>query len=378
MRSKTRTEELEAVGKAQEILSGDDAHDLFAKTFSFVQRSEAHKISKRREEAAKLLSEVANKNHNPRLVQLAYQIRLDAFTKVKAQIDAMIQELLKEKADEIKHKDFCVEAFNENRRITEDKTREKKDAEETIEDLTMVIDELTKSIKTLKAEIAEMLFQKKRAGEDREIENKEFQEVVADQRATKKLLTQALEVLKGFYDKKAALMQKSSKHKQEPPVSFKPYKKNASSGGVMGMIQTIIDDAQAAENEAIVSESDAQKAYETFVKDTNAAVDQKTKEITVKTEAKAKASDDKTKEEEVLSAVMSDLEGLAAEKADLHGECDFILKNFEIRQSARDGEIEALKMVKAILSGAKFGAFLQSNAFADSSSTMGDSSDADA
>merc|ERR1719443_1257022 len=39
MRQKTRTEEMEAVAKALEILSGDDAHDLFSKTFSFMQTS---------------------------------------------------------------------------------------------------------------------------------------------------------------------------------------------------------------------------------------------------------------------------------------------------------------------------------------------------
>ena len=41
-------------------------------------------------------------------------------------------------------------------------------------------------------------------------------------------------------------------------------------------------------------------------------------------------------------------------------DCDFVMKNFEIRQTARDEEIEALKQAKAILSGAKFEAFLQS------------------
>ena len=35
------------------------------------------------------------------------------------------------------------------------------------------------------------------------------------------------------------------------------------------------------------------------------------------------------------------------------------VKNFEIRQTARDEEIEALRQAKAILSGAKFEAFLQ-------------------
>merc|ERR1719231_801684 len=165
----------------------------------------------------------------------------------------MIAELLKEKADEIKLKDWCRESFNENLRNTENKEREKKDLEEKIDDLTMTIDELTKALETLKAEIAEMRIQLKRAGEDREIENKEFQETVADQRAAQKLLVQALNVLKGFYDKKAKaamLLQK----KQTPPVAFKPYKKNASSGGVMGMIQMIIDDAKAAEAETIVAE----------------------------------------------------------------------------------------------------------------------------
>jgi len=39
---------------------------------------------------------------------------------------------------------------------------------------------------------------------------------------------------------------------------------------------------------------------------------------------------------------------------------DWKRKNFEIRQTGRDEEIEALKQAKAILSGAKFEAFLQS------------------
>ena len=56
---------------------------------------------------------------------------------------------------------------------------------------------------------------------------------------------------------------------------------------------------------------------------------------------------------------LATLEQLSNEKADFHGSCDFVLKNFEIRQTARDEEIEALKQAKAILSGAKFSEFLQ-------------------
>jgi len=246
--------------------------------------------------------------------------------------------------------------------------------EQTIEDLTMTIDDLKSSIETLKKEITEMEFQKKRAGEDREKENTAFQETVSDQRATQKLLTQALEVLKGFYNKKAALLQQ--KAGQTPPAGFKAYKKNESSGGVMGMIQQIISDAKLEEQETITAEADAQKAYEAFVKDTNASVDEKSKEIINKSEAQAKAEAEKVKSEESLEKVTTDLEGLAQEASTLHGECDFTLKNFEIRQSSRMQEIEALKQVKAILSGAKFAEFLQGPAFADDGSSTVASDDA--
>merc|ERR1719262_421358 len=203
-RQKTRQLEMEAVSKALAVLSGDDAHDLFTRTFNpALVQMEAAATSKRREQASKLLSQVAKKLNSPRLSALAYRVRLDAFTRVKKAIDDMIAQLMKEKADEIKHKDFCVDEFNTNQLQTEKKEREKADLIAKIEDLEMTTKALTEAIDTLKAEIAEMQVQLKRAGEDREKENKEFQQTVADQRATQKLLSAALNVLKGFYEKKS-------------------------------------------------------------------------------------------------------------------------------------------------------------------------------
>merc|ERR1719271_2355024 len=191
--------------------------------------------------------------------------------------------------DEIKHKDFCVDELNSNQLQTEKKEREKSDLIALIEDLEMTIKTLADAIDALKAEIAEMQVQLKRAGEDREKENKEFQMTVADQRATQKLLQAALGALKGFYDKKAAaaLVQKQEPAGPPPPPGFKEYKNNAASGGVMGMIQQIINDAKAMEAETIRSEEDAQKAYEDFVKDTNASIEEKSKDIVNKSESKA-------------------------------------------------------------------------------------------
>ena len=65
-------------------------------------------------EASRVLLKAAKKLDNPKLSNLAYRVRLDAFTRVKKAIDDMVAQLLKEKADEIKHKDFCTDEFNKN------------------------------------------------------------------------------------------------------------------------------------------------------------------------------------------------------------------------------------------------------------------------
>merc|ERR1719486_795351 len=275
-RQKARQEEIQACSEALAILSSDDAHDTFTKTFNFAQVKVETTDRQNRDKAANVLLAAARASHNPQLAALAAHVRLDAFTKVKAAIDDMIAALLKEKADEIKHKDFCTGGLNDNARAQELKARDIDDLEAEIETLTSTIDELTKSIATLEAEIAEMQTQLKRAGEDRELENKDFQATVADQRETQKLLNSALNVLKAVYAKKFLQVRRSAKQEPAgppPPPGFKSYEKQ-SSGGVMGMLEQIIYDTKTLEAEAIKAESDAQKAYEAFVKDTNASVEE--------------------------------------------------------------------------------------------------------
>jgi len=347
-RQKTRQLEMEACSKALAVLTSDEAHDLFTKTFNpaFVQTSEN---SERQNAAAKLLKQVALKVDSPRLAAIAMKVKLDAFVRVKKAIDDMISQLMAEKQDEIKHKDFCVEEFNTNQVQTERKEAEKQDLLALIEDLQLTIKTLSGEIDTLKSEISELQLNMKRGGEDREKENQEFQKVVADQRASQKLLTAALDILKGVYEK-AALVQDG----QAPPPGFGEYKKNENAGGVMGMIQTIINDAKTMESEVIRAEEDAQKAYEDFVKDSNASIQEKSKTQVNKVEEKAKAEEDLNQATQDKENALLELEQLSNYNGELHASCDFIMKNFEIRQTARDEEIEALKQAKSILSGAKF------------------------
>jgi len=346
------------VSKALAILSSDDAHDQFTKTFNFVQKeSEVH--SERRSQAATVLANAAQKAHNPRLMTLATSVRLDAFERVKKAINDMVIQLLKEKEDEIRHKDFCVSESNENQLSTERKSREKEDFIAKIADTQMVIQQMTDAIKGLQGEIAEMTVQLKRAGEDREKENKEFQGTVNDQRETQKLLQAALGVLQQTYAQPALVQNKQEPAGPAPPAGFETYKKSGASGGVIGLISQIINDAKAMEAEAIRSETDAQAAYESFVKETNASVEAKNEDIVNKSETKAKEEIDLVKHKNGKESVMTELEQLSNFNAELHQSCDFIVNNFELRQAARDEEVEALKQAKAILSGANFGEFLQ-------------------
>merc|ERR1719506_3191063 len=290
----------------------------------------------------------------------------------------MLAELAKEKNDEIKHKDFCIDEFASNEMSTTKKTQEQTSLTAHIEDLKITIGDLAKEIAALKESIADMKLQLKRGGEDREKEHNEFLVIVADQRATQKYLADALDVLNKFYGSKSAksvslaqapagntihIKQTVVYQPKEtevagppPPSGFSTYKKKT---GVIPMIQDILADAKKLEMEAIRDEENAQKTYEDFVIETNASIEAATKSIVQKSAEKAKLEKELAEAEEALANVTLELEQLANYLSQLHLSCDYILKNFEARQGGRDAEIEALKKALAILSGAKFDAFLQ-------------------
>merc|ERR1719261_259696 len=350
-RTKTRAEEVKAVSEALAILSSDDAHDTFTSTFNFIQKSS--KKSSTREKAEKILLKAAKKTGDPKIATLSTRVRLDNFAKVSEDIDGMIADLKKEKESDVKMKDFCIEALHKNEVAIEMKARDLEQLDAKISTLTAEIESLAKSIAALEAEIAEMQVQLKRAGEDRELENQDFQSVVADQRATQQLLEKSLGVLKGFYDK--ALVQTSASATQPagppPPPGFKKYEKSSGAGGVMGMLEQIISETKTMEADAIKAETDAQKAYESFVKDTNASMEEKSREITNQSEEKAAKEVDKTNAEEDKVAALNEQQQNENEKADLHKSCDFTLENFDARQTALEQEMEGLEEAEAVLHG---------------------------
>jgi chromosome segregation ATPase len=281
------------------------------------------------------------------------------FEEVKESIDDMSHDLEEQKKQEEAKKDFCVTELNTNTLETEKGEMLKEKLTSKEEDLSTTIEFLTASITTLNSEITELQKQLKKAGEDREAQNKEFQATVADQRATAKILQKALSVLEGFYGKQAAAFaQQEQPAGPPPPPGFKPYKKSGTSGGVMGMMQQIIDDAKAMEAEALKGEEDAMKGYEVFVKESNDSIEFKNKHTVDMMEERSKDETAKVEAEKELASTNAELDELAASLAQYHKDCDFVMKNFEISQAGKDEEVEALKQAIAIFSGSNFAVFL--------------------
>merc|ERR1719486_450474 len=374
-RSKTRAMETEAVSEALKIITSDDSMDLLRNTVKFFQVNSESQMRQRRSRAIASLRSAAQRPAfeaddllaawhgragqgqkvsmlgaagGPRmqLSTLAVTVGLDSFTKIKEAMDKMVAELKQQQEEEVKFKTYCGKEFDLNEKATYEKTEQKEDLEALIAKLGKQIKKLKEEIATANTEIADTETAILKASQVREGENAEYQTVVADQRATQDILTKALGKLKEFY--KTALLQRAS---QEPPVKFNSYKKNAGASPVIGMIEQIIEDSKALESEAVAGEASAQASYETFVKDSNDLIKKLSDSVAAKTKASAKAAEDLEQAKSDLDSTHGELESLALTAEDLHGECDWVLKNFAARQKARLDEIEAIGQGKAILSG---------------------------
>jgi len=314
-----------------------------------VATTETATMARARRSASKIMLLAAIKTGNPRLSTLATAMQADVFDKVKQAIDELVVELKKENKDEIKHKDYCVKELNTNARAMDEAYHAQHRSQTKHDELELLLKNGNDEIAAWKATVHETQIQMMKASEVRKEENKDFLMTVQDQRATQTILTKALDRLKEFYAKKGAFVQVSSTQ----PAGFKEYKKSSGAGGVMGMIQGIIDESKAAEMDALGAEQSSAAAYEGFIKDSNKSITSLTKEISAKTEAIAKATVEIESVKADLLASMGTLEDLNAYAGEVHTDCDYTLKNFDARQAARSTEIDALNQAKAIVSGAR-------------------------
>jgi len=353
-RQTSRATEIEAVTKAISILDSDEAQDLGKKTMYSFTQTQTSTHSESRNRASEVLSAAAQKFYNPRLAVLALRTRKNtAIQKVKDAIDELIKGLQKEATDETKKRDFCIAKTDENEVQGQAKKQELSLKSVQVTDKTETIKFLSGEIKEIKEQILKANKEVKRASEEREKENKVFQKTVADQRATQTLLESAQKVLKGAYAKKAAaaaavLFQANIQGEESDDEAAAP-EKSGMATGVVALLGQIIADAHGMEAEAVKDEEDASKAYKEFVASTNTGNKAKTLRLTNKSAQMAETEMSLAQSKAGVKSVNKDLEGLAKESAELKATCQWMVKNYDKRQQARDEEIQAMKEAKSIL-----------------------------
>merc|ERR1719181_1246680 len=201
-RSKIRAEEVVALSETIEILTGDDARELFARSVgtSFIQTDMSVSAQERMtDKVMKKLMMLGKKSNNVALMSLAVRVKLDAFEKVKKTMDNMLAELKTQQKNEYDQNERCKKDIDETEDTIKVEQRNKKDLEDRNKDLTNTLATLNDEIKTLKQEVSDMEVSLKKAGIDRKAENELYQQSVADQRATISILNMALDRMKEFY-----------------------------------------------------------------------------------------------------------------------------------------------------------------------------------
>lgn len=374
-RSKTRAEELTALSETIKILNDDDALDLFKKTLpsgssSFVQVQQSRAML--RETVLSLVRGAwrkSDKHHRPGLDFLVLALTgkkglsQGMFDKVIRMCDDLVAELKQEQQDDNDKKEYCEKQFD----LADDKKksleRAEKDAETAIAKAKEAIETLTDEIKALEKGIKELDESVVEATEQRKEENQEFKALMAADTAAKKILKFAKKRLNKFYNPTLALTQGDATLAEvgahgkappgPPPDTWDAYaKKSDESTNVVAMIDVLIADLDKEMTEAKAEEKNGQEDYETMMSESAAKRTEDSKALSGKMEAKADAEKQLSEQTEVKKDTTKELFATLKYIHSLHQECDWLIKFFDVRKTARTGEIDALVKAKEVLSGA--------------------------
>jgi hypothetical protein len=394
VRSKMRAEELVALSETIKILNDDDALDLFKKTLpsasSFVQLPE--------DAASNALATIDNLRRGskrPQLdfIALALRGKKIGFEKVIKMIDEMVSTLKKEQVEDDDKREYCnvqMDSLDDKKKGLERKISDGEtaieEAKEGIATLAEEIAALEKGIKALDKSVAE-------ATEQRQEEHAEYKSLIASNSAAKELLNFAKNRLNKFYNKAlykappkrelteeeriavnnggtapptaapggiagtgiTVLAQGKADPGPAPDAPSGPYqKKSEESNGVIAMIDLLVKDLDKEITESEVEEKNAQANYEQGMQDSKDKRKQDSEALTEKTAAKADSEAALEAHTEAKKSAESELMATHEVIAALHNECDFLLKYYDARKEARNGEIDSLQNAKSVLSGANF------------------------
>jgi len=318
------------------------------------------------------------------------------FSVIFKMIDEMVVILKKETKDDAAQKDFCVAEMDKTEREKESADDKLSNVGASIEELTGELDSIAQGIKDLIAGIQALDKDVAEASSLRKIEHEDYAINVQMQEVAIEIVGKAKNRMNKFYNPSAykappkkemsmeeklasggasalvqteaafdapgasdvSFVQVRARTRVAPPeapdVPGGAPKKNEKSGGVLALMDMMIADLKATAQEARFTEKTAQKEYVELMEDSKEKRAQDQKTIVDQDGAKAEMESSLTeaKQNQVLS--QEEQQNVIKTLQELHGQCDFLLKNFEARLSARTQEIEGLQNAKAVLSGADF------------------------
>lgn len=367
-RSASRVDELKAIEDTIRVLSsgsikgGGSFYVLNIAPTSFLQVTTSKLSSTARVEAASLLRKQAMKSGNYALSQMAQATGLDAFEQIKPKIQKLIDDLVKQQADDVARHDACNADMEFMRKEMARLDYEQKDTAQA----RGVKENESKALQTLLNELAqnkkEAFVALDAATKERTESNAQFQQDAQDEKDMQKALYVALARMEKFYDVEAyeakADMLFLQKRKAEPapgnPMDLKKggYSKNSGGAAVISLLKQINKDSEKNSASLLQTEQENQVAYEKFTADTNALVASLDEQTANKSEEKATVDEEVAALKAHGAALSKEWESFQDKKNAKTAECHQLLSRFDSIQQKRQEDIMALKDALNVLAGA--------------------------
>jgi hypothetical protein len=148
-----------------------------------------------------------------------------------------------------------------------------------------------------------------------------------------------------------------------PPATWDAYsKKSGESTGAIAMMDLLIKDLTNEMTEGKKMEADSQADYEEMMRDSADKRVTDTQTLADRGAAKAGLESDLAAAKGEKTSTEGELAATLEYISSLHSECDWLLKYFDVRKEARNGEIDSLVNAKAVLSGADYSLIQASSA----------------
>jgi len=359
-RTRLRTEELQGVAKALEILSSPEAEETFksAET-TFLQISTVN--SESGASVYEHLKALATKYSSLRLARIAASAKAGHFHKVIHAIDKMIALLREEAQLDIKQRDFCEKKQLKNKHDMEDLNFNIEKAEDLLERLGNEAKELEAKVEKLEEEIKTTKTNIKELNQMRAKEDKEFMQAVEDDKNAIALLDKAIAALSKFSRNNKTptmLVQSGSAAAAEPQpeLAFKDGNYGGRSGESNGIVAILSMLKEDFEQEIKAGRTGNSASGINFMKDRGVLENGlenaeesliNTKKNLADTNAKIADTEEHKGQKEKDLGVQEEI------KETLKKNCAWVETHFDKREEARDAEIEGLIEAKHYLQGMK-------------------------